>query len=59
MHVMEPMSTGSQCDMDCSCMVQSFMILTVRSVGSFCPKNDRGSLLSFSARAMRLAELSL
>ena len=45
--------------MDCSCMVQSFMILTVRSVGSFCPKNERGSLLSLSARAMRLAELSL
>ena len=38
MQIIDPMSSGNQCDMDCSCIVQSPMILTVRSVGSFFPK---------------------
>ena len=38
MQIIEPMSSGNQWDMDCSCIVQSPMILTVRSVGSFLPK---------------------
>ena len=57
--IMEPKNSGIQCEKDCSSVVQSAMMVVVRSDKSRLPKKDSGSLRSFSASEMRRTELSL
>ena len=57
--IMEPKNSGIQCEKDCSSVVQSAMMVVVRSLKSRFPKKDRGSFRSFSASEMRRTELSL
>ena len=58
-YIIAPMSSGNQWVIALSCIVTSPMMRTVKSVGSFFEKYDRGSLLILSARDMRTWALSL
>ena len=54
----EPISSGIKWEKAVSSVVQSAIIVLVRSARSFFPKKDSGIFLSFSASVMRLTPLS-
>ena len=57
--MIEPINCGMKCDEACSICAASSINAEVRSALSFLAKNDRGSLLNFSAKVIRLTPLSL
>lgn len=56
--IIEPISSGIQCDDAVSNKEQSAIIVLVKSDKSFFPKKERGSLRNFSASDIRLTPLS-
>lgn len=57
--IMEPISSGTQCDVPVSMVAASAMMVLVRSAKSFLPKYDKGSRRSFSANDILRRPLSL
>ena len=52
--ITEPTSSGMKCENAVSKVVQSDIIVFVKSARSFLPKNDNGIFLNFSAKVILL-----